>query len=90
MKMALHKESDFYSRSQPAKQAVALSLRSGRQHKAWGASPRLAFDNQESPRQRVTACRFHAVARFTGSIAFSNLDPGACAPGFMLSPASQA
>jgi hypothetical protein len=72
--MALEKF-DFYSRSQPAKPAVALSLRrqaavlslrSRRQHKAWGASPRLAFDNQASPRQRVTACRFHAVAPFHG------------------------
>jgi len=31
-----------------------------------------------------------AVARFTGSIAFLFSDPGACAPGFMLPPASQA
>jgi hypothetical protein len=30
-----------------------------------------------------------AVARFTGSVAFLLLNPGACAPGFMLPPASQ-
>ena len=30
-----------------------------------------------------------AVARSAGSIVFFDSDPGACAPGFMLSPASQ-
>jgi len=31
-----------------------------------------------------------AVARFAGSIVFFDSDPGAGAPGFMLSPASRA
>jgi hypothetical protein len=31
-----------------------------------------------------------AAARFTGSIASFNDSPGACAPGFMLPPASRA
>src|SRR5690348_9821607 len=40
-----------------------------------------------SPRQRATASTFQAVARFTGSGRFLSPDPGACAPGFTLSPA---
>ncbi len=31
-----------------------------------------------------------AVGRFAGSIVFFDSDPGACAPGFMLPPASRA
>jgi hypothetical protein len=33
---------------------------------------------------------FCADARFAGLIAILIIDPGACAPGFMLTPASQA
>src|SRR5689334_18950739 len=42
-----------------------------------------------SPRQRAAAYKYQAVARFTGSALFWT-NPGACAPGFMLTPASQA
>ena len=44
-----------------------------------------------SPRSGRQTRRSRAVARFTGShVFFIAFDPGACAPGFMLSPASQA
>jgi len=80
-----------------------FSPRSGRNNKAWGGASlgernpranvvikfpaREAGDRTNAPRRdlRVKGCRpFHGLARqFI-------LDPGACAPGFILSPASQA
>jgi len=43
------------------------------------------------PVERATAqMRRRAVARFTGSTPYFYYDPGACAPGFMPSPASRA
>jgi hypothetical protein len=62
----------------------ARNLRSRWQNKAWGASPRSAM--QYTNRARETGGS--AVARFAGSRSFINNDPGACAPGFMLTPAS--
>ncbi|HJT29965.1 MAG TPA: hypothetical protein VJ784_21290, partial [Pyrinomonadaceae bacterium] len=43
------------------------------------------FKKRTEPVKRATA-----AARFAGSITFFDDDPGACAPGFMLTPASQA
>jgi len=37
----------------------------------------------------VAASSLTAVAHFVGSADFFGLDPGACAPGFMLSPAPE-
>ena len=42
------------------------------------------------PVKRAAALCVTAVARSAGSTAFFALDPGACAPGFMLSLASRA
>jgi len=63
-----------------------LSLRSRRKHKAWGASPRI--DNGNCHRAREAGGS--AVAHFMGWKNFAYRDPGACAPGFILSPASRA
>jgi len=67
----------------------APNPRSGWKHKAWGAGSRTRNVNgaRDSGRQRLESC---AVARFAGSICLSDHDPGAGAPGFMLSPASRA
>jgi len=67
------------------------SSRSERQHKAWGASPRLAKLNINRARETgdsLTAMRLSPVSRAPYN--FLAPDPGACAPGFMLSlaPAS--
>ena len=62
-----------------------LSLRSRRKHKAWGASPRIFMQQVSSPRSGRQRWRpFHGLKYF------SFYDPGAHAPGFMLTPASQA
>ncbi len=42
------------------------------------------------PAERATAKVIHAVAHFMGWRKIARRDPGACAPGFMLTPASQA
>jgi len=50
------------------------SPRSGRQHKAWGASPRIASGKAIKPAKRAAAHHFNqflsptAIARFAGSI----------------------
>ena len=68
-----------------------LSLRSRRQHKAWGTSPRIrTIKNLLEPAKRATAvlvegCRPLSRARAP----FSINDAGAAAPGFMLTPASR-
>jgi len=67
------------------------SSRSERQHKAWGASPRLAKLNINRARETgdsLTAMRLSPVSRAPYN--FLAPDPGACAPGFMLSPVSRA
>ena len=65
-----------------------LACDSRREHKARGASPRLATQFQRgargSGRQLET---FTTVARFAGSETFFFAEPGARAPGFMLTPA---
>ena len=51
---------------------VAFSPRSGRQHKAWGVSPRVKYQNVIKPAKRVTAVPHNirpndsAAARFAG------------------------
>jgi hypothetical protein len=66
-----------------------LSLRSRREHKAWGVSPREAVvlvgarvSGRQTREQRLSAV-------VTGCNRFDKV-PGARAPGFMLTPASQA
>src|SRR5262245_25499754 len=67
------------------------SSRSERQHKAWGASPRIAIPIALSPRSGRQRLIGHAIARFHGlETLFVIRDPGAGAPGFMLSLASRA
>src|SRR4051794_147278 len=45
-----------------------LSPRSGRKHKAWGASPRITNQKHIEAREAVDSPEMaHAVARFTGS-----------------------
>src|SRR6185369_3523906 len=63
-----------------------FSPRSGRKHKAWGASPRIeAIKTRLSARSARQRCRpLRGLARLLIN------DPGACAPGFMLSLASRA
>jgi hypothetical protein len=65
---------------------VFLSPRSGRQHKAWGASPRYDRKKHFEP----TLVGDSAAARSAGLGGLIVLDPGACAPGFMLPPAPRA
>src|SRR5215510_13314097 len=55
----------------------SVSPRSGRKHKAWGASPRNIKHKNDGARETGGSCR-----PLRGLIAFLNLDPGACAPGF--------
>jgi hypothetical protein len=66
-----------------------LSLRSRRKHKAWGRQPQDNATQRFEPVKRATALgfRFRPLSRAGDSKPFS---PGADAPGFMLSPASQA
>ena len=76
-----------------------LSLRSRRKHKAWGASPRESNATDFKPAKAgdrtkggkmLTIGGRRAAAHFMGSQFNLISDPGACAPGFMLPPASQA
>src|SRR4029450_3068884 len=68
-----------------------LSLRSRREHKAWGVSPRKLWFSSKSPRKRAKDSRNKgAVARWHGLRALIRKCPGAYAPGFTLMPASQA
>ena len=68
----------------------ALSLRSRRQHKAWGVSPRRAAAKRSEPTKWATAngCRpFHGLdiaLNLTRGSAFGST------PGFMLPPAPRA
>src|SRR6185503_11957953 len=66
--------------------SLSQSPRSGRQHKAWGANPRIPTTKEARARETGDS----AAACFAASKHFSLDDPGACAPGFMPSPASQA
>jgi len=43
-----------------------------------------------NPRSGRQPMDIRTVTRFTGSVPILIIDPGACAPGFMLPPASQA
>ena len=68
----------------------SLSLRRRRKRKAWGVSPREPLEFRWSPRQRATAHykqRFRPLSR--AQIVIRDC-PGAYAPGFTLTPASQA
>src|SRR5689334_13690798 len=68
------------------------SSRSERQHKAWGASPRirsLAFC-LEPAIAGDSAKRIGLSPASRARTNFHDPDPGACAPGFMLSPVSRA
>jgi hypothetical protein len=68
-----------------------FSLRSGRERKAWGVSPRkLKFDTQARVSGRKTREKIEAVARYCGLRIVIRKSPGADAPGFRLTPASQA
>src|SRR5215217_2836441 len=69
-----------------ARVGLALSLRSRRKHKAWGASPRINNKESFEPADAGDS----AAARYHGLQNTLSCDPGGCAPGFMLSPASQA
>ena len=62
----------------------------GGKHKAWGASPRIDNKNSTEPAKRATAHGHKDCHPFHGFGAVFIIDPGACAPGFMLPPASQA
>jgi hypothetical protein len=62
------------------------SPRSGREHKAWGVSPRSIYNETMQAREAGES----AVARCAGSRAYFFRVPGAYAPGFILAPASQA
>ena len=79
-----------------------VSPQSGCQHKAWGASPRIETINKIGAREagdRVVDATHaldlfatdsdSAVAHSAGSLLFAQPVPGAHAPGFMLTPASQ-
>jgi len=64
--------------------------RSGRQHKAWGASPRIRAPITIEPAERAIASTITAVAHSAGSEYFQPRVPGVplhYAPGFMLTPA---
>jgi hypothetical protein len=63
----------------------ARNLRSRWQNKAWAASPRIEIRNGSRAREAGGS----AVAHFAGSMPCLLRDPGACAPGFILPPASQ-
>jgi hypothetical protein len=51
----------------PAK-GLILSPRSGREHKAWGASPRITNQKTIRVREAGGSAYWNAVARFAGSI----------------------
>ncbi len=69
-----------------------LACDSWRMLNAWGARPRLMSPQRaRSPRQRAKGpVKFALSPVFTGSELAVRSDPGACAPGFTLTPASQA
>jgi len=64
------------------------SPRSGRQHKAWGVSPRIKDKNGIKPAERATAS-IRMIQLPPAPRAWFNFDnePGADAPGFMLTSA---
>src|SRR6185369_10944177 len=66
------------------------SPRSGRQHKAWGASPRIIDKKTSEPAQRATARRCFGLSAASRAQSCFRFEPGAGAPGFMLSPAPRA
>ena len=76
-----------------------LSVRSTRQHKAWGGAQRNPRNTEQlrtmSPRSGRQTSEFKtdnfgsAVARSAGSQFFVRFNPGADAPGFMLPSASR-
>ena len=66
------------------------SPRSGRQHKAWGASPRDVKRIKFGARETGDSRTFKHCRPLRGLAIEFYWDPGACAPGFMLTPASQA
>ena len=67
------------------------SPRSGRQHRAWGASPRIKIRKAIEPAKRATAQSIYTLSPASRARTYLLVrDPGAGAPGFMLSPASRA
>jgi hypothetical protein len=69
---------------------VRASPRSGRQHKAWGASPRIELKKTIEPAKRATARHCFGLSPASRARIFVTSDPGAGAPCFMLSRASRA
>lgn len=65
----------------------SLSLRSRRKHKAWGESPRIRSQRQAGARENGRQCEFPVCRpRSRAPALYLARYPGACAPGFMLTP----
>src|SRR5215212_9045198 len=71
---------------------LAPSPRSGRKHKAWGASPRIGNRNRAIEFAKWATARdgIGLSPASRAQMVWFAADPGACAPGFMLPPASRA
>ena len=87
------------SDSEPLHKKSVLSLRSRRKHKAWGVSPRRQSTEgyqarecgRQSDRGKILTIMRNELSPISWARKFNlDSDPGACAPGFMLPPASQA